>query len=68
VLVALIPYVVVITEVVYNQMVDGDGLKYQRPPPLNYPDAEDTPDEETADNWKSAEFKYLWDAGIVKDP
>ena len=42
--VALIPYTLVISEVVYNQMVDGDGLKYQRPPPLNYPDEEDTPD------------------------
>jgi hypothetical protein len=49
-------------------MVDGDGLKYQRPPPLNYPDAEDTPDDETYENWQSPEFKYLWDAGIVKDP
>lgn len=44
VLVALAPYILVITEVVYHQMVDGDGLKYQRPPPLNYPDDEDTPD------------------------
>lgn len=44
VLAALTPYIMVITEVVYNQMVDGDGLKYQRPPPLNYPDDEDTPD------------------------
>lgn len=49
-------------------MVDGDGLKYQRPPPLNYPDAEDTPDFETYDNWKSPEFKYLHDAGLLKDP
>jgi hypothetical protein len=41
----LIPYWCVIQEVIYNQMVDGDQNKYQRPPPLNYPyDSEDTPD------------------------
>lgn len=42
--VALIPYWLVIQEVIYHQMVDGDQNKYQRPPPLNYPDDEDTPD------------------------
>lgn len=51
--VALIPYWGVIQEVIYNQMVDGDQNKYQRPPPLNYPDEEDTPDTETYENWKS---------------
>lgn len=45
--VALLPYWGVIQEVIYNQMVDGDQNKYQRPPPLNYPDEEDTPDTET---------------------
>lgn len=49
-------------------MVDGDGLKYQRPPPLNYPDDEDTPDFETYDNWKTPEFTYLYDAGLLRDP
>jgi hypothetical protein len=44
VLAALLPYVLVITEVVYVQMVDGDSIKFLRPPPLNYPDEEDTPD------------------------
>ena len=42
--VAAIPYWYVIQEVIYHQMVDGDQNKYQRPPPLNYPDDEDTPD------------------------
>lgn len=68
VIAAMVPYIMVITEVVYVQMVDGDGLKYQRPPPLNYPDEEDTPDTETYENWKTPEFTYLWDAGILKDP
>ena len=43
-IVAMIPYWYVIQEVIYHQMVDGDQNKYQRPPPLNYPDEEDTPD------------------------
>ncbi len=68
VILGLTPYWLVITEVVYNQMVDGDGLKYQRPPPLNYPDDEDTPDFETYDNWQTPEFTYLHDAGLLKDP
>ena len=41
-----LPYIMVIQEVIYHQMVDGDQNKYQRPPPLNYPDEEDTPDTE----------------------
>lgn len=45
--VALIPYWLVIQEVIYHQMVDGDQNKYQRPPPLNGFDEEDTPDTET---------------------
>ena len=49
-------------------MVDGDQNKYQRPPPLNYPDQDDTPDDETYEIWQSPEFKYLWDAGLLKDP
>jgi hypothetical protein len=53
VLAAMVPYVLVFFEVVYHQMVDGDGLKYQRPPALNYPDEEDTPDFETYENWKT---------------
>jgi hypothetical protein len=68
VVLGLTPFWLVITEVVYHQMVDGDGLKYQRPPPLNYPDEEDTPDFETYENWKTPEFTYLHDSGILRDP
>ena len=64
----MIPYWYVIQEVIYHQMVDGDQNKYQRPPPLNYPDQDDTPDNETYEIWQSPEFKYLWDAGLLKDP
>lgn len=56
-----------IDECIYKQWVNGDQMKYQRPP-LNYPDDEDTPDFETYDNWKNPEFVYLWDAGLLKDP
>lgn len=65
---ALTPYWYVIDECIYQQWIDGDQMKYQRPPPLNYPDDEDTPDFETYENWKSPEFVYLWDAGLLKDP
>jgi hypothetical protein len=64
----LAPFWYVILEVVYNQMVDSDVIKFQRPPPLNYPDVEDTPDTETYDMWKTAEFAYLHDAGLLSDP
>ena len=49
-------------------MVDGDQNKYQRPPPLNYPDSEDTPDTETWNIWRSHEYMYLHDAGLLTDP
>ena len=49
-------------------MVDGDQNKYQRPPPLNYPDKEDTPDDETFAVFQSPEFTYLHDAGLLRDP
>jgi hypothetical protein len=68
VVIALCPYWYVIDECIYEQQVDGDGFKYQRPPPLNYPDEEDTPDTETYENWKTPEFTYLWDSGILRDP
>lgn len=68
VIIALTPYWYVTCESVYQQMVDGDQWKYQRPPPLNYPDEEDTPDTEAYENWKTPEFTYLWDAGLLKDP
>ena len=44
---ALVPYWYVIIEVIYAEMVDPETWKLQRPPPLNYPDDEDTPDTET---------------------
>ncbi|CAM6006534.1 unnamed protein product [Sphagnum balticum] len=65
---ALWPFIYVIAEVVYQQMVNGDGIKYQRPPPLNFPDEEDTPDTETHELWQTPAFVYLWDAGLMKDP
>ena len=66
--IALVPYWFVIQEVIYNQMVDGDQNKYQRPPPLNYPDEEDTPDTEAIEIWNSPEFTYLHDGGMLRDP
>ena len=47
VIVALAPYWIVLNEMIYQGGVDQDQFKYQRPPPLNYPDEEDSPDVET---------------------
>ena len=47
IIMALVPYWYVIIEVIYAEMVDPETWKLQRPPPLNYPDEEDTPDFET---------------------
>jgi len=49
-------------------MTDPDAWRWQRAPPLNYPSEEDSPDFETVEGWKSGEFKYLWDAGLMVDP
>lgn len=53
VIILFTPYWYVFVEVIYNEMVDPDTWRYQRPPPLNYPNPEDTPDTETAEIWKS---------------
>lgn len=56
------------SELFYQEWPDEDNWRYQRPPPLNYPNEEDTPDEETAANFASVQFQELWDAGVLKDP
>ena len=42
--------------------------RYQRPPPLNWPDAEDTPDDDTYALFDSPEFKMLYEAGLLVAP
>ena len=55
-------------ELFYQEWPDEDNWRMQRPPPVNWPDEEDTPDFETYYNFKSPQYQQLWDAGALKDP
>jgi hypothetical protein len=39
--------------------------RYQRPPPLDYPDDLDTPDTEMIKNSKTATYRFLLDSGVI---
>jgi hypothetical protein len=47
---------------------DADNWRYQRPPPLNFPDDAETPDTEYHRMFKSEPHKDFYDAGIVNAP
>lgn len=46
VLVGTLPLTFYANELFYQGWSDEDAYRYQRPPPLNYPDEDDTPDIE----------------------
>lgn len=48
--------------------VDDDNYRYQRPPPLMYPDEDDTPDPEDFLVFQTQEYNEWWDAGVLKRP
>ena len=43
-LVSMIPFWFTYVEFFYQEWPDDDNWRYQRPPPLNYPDDMETPD------------------------
>ena len=47
---------------------EEDNFKYQRPPPLNYPNDSDTPDDKLLAMFKSVPHMNLYDAGVVNAP
>ena len=67
-LVGFLPYLFFGCELFYQGWSDEDAWKYQRPPPLHYPDAEDTPDAEDFLAFQTKEFNEWYNAGIVKKP
>jgi hypothetical protein len=66
--VALMPFIFFSAEFFLQKYPDEDYWRYQRPPPLNWPDTEDTPDEDTFRKFKSQEFKRLYEAGQLVPP
>ena len=68
VLVGMIPYIFVSSEFFLQKFPDEYHWRLQRPPPLEYPDPEDTPDRRDEQLFKSKEYKYLQEAGLVGDP
>ena len=47
---------------------EDDNWRYQRPPPLNYPDDLETPDTDYHSMFSSTPHKNLYDAGVVNAP
>lgn len=47
------PLWVFASDLYFQYWPDADNWRYQRPPPYNYPDDSDTPDDEYAQMFKS---------------
>ena len=47
---------------------EDDNWRYQRPPPLNYPDDLETPDTDYHMMFSSVPHRNLYDAGVVNAP
>ncbi len=55
-------------ELVWQNWADEDNNRYQRPPPLNYPDEDETPDTDMYESFQTKEYRYLYEAGQLKPP
>ena len=55
-------------ELYFQYWPEADNWRYQRPPPLNFPDDEDTPDTTYFKMFNSVPHKDLYDAGVTNPP
>jgi hypothetical protein len=55
-------------EFFYQGWSDEDIYRYQKAPPLMYPDEDDTPDPEDYLVFRTPEYNDWWDAGLLKRP
>jgi hypothetical protein len=67
-LVGAMPIIFWSCEFFIQKFPDEDYWRFQRPPPLNLPDPEDTPDEDTYQMFHSPSFRRLYEAGILVPP
>ena len=68
VLAGSIPFWFTYYELFYQEWPDDDNWRYQRPPPLNYPDDGETPDTELYNLFSSESYRDLYDSGTVHAP
>ena len=68
VLVGTMPLTFFANELFYQGWSDEDSYRYQRPPPLNYPDEDDTPDIEDFLVFQTPQYNEWYDAGLAKKP
>jgi len=66
--VGAMPLLFFANEFFYQGWSDEDAWRYQRPPPLMYPDEDDTPDPEDFLIFQTPEYNDWWDAGVLKRP
>jgi len=64
---AMLPLIYFHIEFLYNHYPDEDHWRIPRPPPLEYPDPEDTDDVLTVNDYNTKIGKYLRDTGIIDD-
>lgn len=55
-------------ELFFQYWPDAENWRYQRPPPLDYPNPSDTPDTEVHKVFQSDAFKDMHDAGVTVPP
>jgi hypothetical protein len=55
-------------ELFFQYWPDADNWRYQRPPPLNFPDDSETPDSDYLKMFKSKPHMDLYDAGVTNPP
>lgn len=55
-------------ELFFQLWPDIDNWRFQRPPPLNFPDDDETPDNVYLKMFKSTAHQDLYDAGVVSEP
>ncbi|CAD8056116.1 unnamed protein product [Paramecium primaurelia] len=66
-LIATMPFVYFWVEFLYQRYPDEDHWRITHPPPLNYPDSEDTDDTDTYQDYHSPSGRFLRDIGIIGD-
>lgn len=66
--VAVMPVIFWSCEFFFQKFPDEDYWRFQRPPPLECWDEDDTPDRETERLFHTPEFKWLYEAGILVPP
>lgn len=62
-----LPIIYFFSDFIYQNANDEDSWRISRPPPLNYPDIDDTDDTDTYQDYHSRTGRLMKDTGLVGD-